>query len=214
MCTFSTACCGHPDRPLGNTPSPVDRHSGPSSTDADPRSPSTGTFSRLQLTRVVNALGQRERPSGHSWECGGVPNPAPFKEIVASSFLFLPVAEVGMGHETENPGMLIARHRWWGGVLVSVDLGRCVCGGGASVVESAGDGGIVHTRDSTCNTRLFSERYCQLMHRCPREWREMHRRRTCGIDVRRGLTLTLEARSCKSSVNDLICTSFQRLPFP
>ena len=36
-----------------------------------------------------------------------------------------------MGHETENPGMLIARHRWWGGVLVSVDLGRCVCGGGA-----------------------------------------------------------------------------------
>ena len=36
-------------------------------------------------------------------------------------------------------------HRWWGGVLVSVDLGRCVCGGGACVVESAGDGGIVHT---------------------------------------------------------------------
>ena len=151
---------------------------------------------------------------GHSWECGGVPNPAPFKEIVQTSFLFLPVAEVGMGHETENPGMLIARHRWWGGVLVSVDLGRCVCGGGASVVESAGDGGIVHTRDSTCNTRLFSERYCQLMHRCPREWREMHRRRTCGIDVRGGLTLTLEARSYKSSANDFICTSFQRLPFP
>jgi len=37
-------------------------------------------------------------------------------------------------------------HRWWGGVLVSFDLARCVCvWWGARVVESAGDGGIVHT---------------------------------------------------------------------
>ena len=69
---------------------------------------------------------------GHSWECGGVPNPAPFKEIVETSFLFLPVAEVGMGHETENPGMLIARHTV-GGVAcssASTSPDGYVCGGG------------------------------------------------------------------------------------
>ena len=46
-------------------------------------------------------------------------------------------------------------HRWWGGggVLVGFDLARCVCvWWGARVVESASDGGIVHTRDATCET--------------------------------------------------------------
>ena len=44
-------------------------------------------------------------------------------------------------------------HRWRGGVLVGFDLARCVCvWWGARVVESASDGGIVHTRDATCET--------------------------------------------------------------
>ena len=84
---------------------------------------------------------------GHSWECGGVPNPEPLKEIVQSLFIFLPVAEFGLWHETENPGMPIARHTV-GGVAcssASTSPDACVCGGGARVVESAGDGGIVHT---------------------------------------------------------------------
>ena len=36
--------------------------------------------------------------------------------------------------------------------------------GGARIVESAADGGIVHTRDATCTTRRVSQRNCQLLH--------------------------------------------------
>ena len=75
---------------------------------------------------------------GHSWECGGVPNPEPLKEIVQSLFIFLPVAEFGLWHETENPGMPIARHTV-GGVAcssasTSPDACVCVVGGEGSRV--------------------------------------------------------------------------------
>ena len=53
---------GHPDRPLGNSPSPVDRHPNLSSTDTAPFTASTGTFIRLRLTRVVPGLGPKARP--------------------------------------------------------------------------------------------------------------------------------------------------------
>ena len=68
----------------------------------------------------------------------GVPNPEPLKEIVQSLFIFLPVAEFGLWHETENPGMPIARHTV-GGVAcssasTSPDACVCVVGGEGSRV--------------------------------------------------------------------------------
>ena len=47
----------------------------------------------------------------------------------------------------------------------SFEKSRDLCRwGGARIVESAADGGIVHTRDATCTTRLVSQRNCQLLH--------------------------------------------------
>ena len=89
MGTFTSPWGGHPDRPLGNILSPVHRPPGPSSTDTDRLNPSTGTFIRLRLTRVVPALGQRARPCApFVINASGRPSRIPPPKRQSSSYCF------------------------------------------------------------------------------------------------------------------------------
>ena len=86
---YSTPSAGHPGRPLGNTPSPVHRPPNLSSTHTGPLTPSTDTFIRRGLTRVVPALGQRARPCApFAINVSGRPPRIPQLKRQSSSYCF------------------------------------------------------------------------------------------------------------------------------
>ena len=108
---LSIPCCGHPDRPLGHSAYPLDRHPNPSSTDS---TLNMGPKARPCAPLDINMSGrpsrtqQLKRPSTHC----------------VSSYWW---RSSHCGQKRNSPARPSYAHRLWGGgTLVSLALGQSV----------------------------------------------------------------------------------------